>query len=70
VAGNGKIGYTADGQPATEAQLNSPLDVTIDRAGNLYFTEGVRYELNGAKKRGNNLVREVIGVATPERGRP
>jgi sugar lactone lactonase YvrE len=70
VAGNGKIGYTADGQPATEAQLNSPLDVTIDRAGNLYFTEGVRYELSGATKRGNNLVREVIGVATPERGRP
>jgi sugar lactone lactonase YvrE len=65
VAGNGKIGYTADGQPAIEAQLNSPLDVAIDRAGNLYFTEGNRYELNGTVKPGNNLVRKVIGVATP-----
>jgi DNA-binding beta-propeller fold protein YncE len=67
VAGNGQIGHTGDGDLATAASLNSPLSVAVDRAGNLYFSEGPRYNADGSgrEKRGNNLVRKVIGVAAP-----
>jgi hypothetical protein len=74
VAGTGLAGYSGDGGPATAAQLNSPAGVCLDRAGNLFFAEYDRFlasiGANGAPvfstvKAGNNLVREVIGVAVP-----
>jgi len=67
VAGTGQVGQTGDGGPATAARLNSPATVAVDRAGNLFFTEGNRYkaDVSGVEKFGNNLVREVIGVAVP-----
>src|SRR5205823_2014762 len=39
VAGTGQKGYSGDGGPATEAQLNEPYDQRFDRDGNLYFVE-------------------------------
>lgn len=39
VAGSGAQGYSGDGGPATEAQLNEPYEVRFDRAGNMYFVE-------------------------------
>ena len=39
VAGNGTKGYSGDGGPATEAQLNEPYEVRFDRAGNMIFVE-------------------------------
>jgi hypothetical protein len=40
VAGTGKAGYSGDGGPATEAQLNGFLGgVTVDGAGNLFVTD-------------------------------
>ncbi|MBI1313744.1 hypothetical protein GC176_20830 [bacterium] len=48
VAGNGMKGYSGDGGPATEAQLNEPYEVRFDKAGNIYFVEMQ-----------NNLVRKV-----------
>jgi hypothetical protein len=66
VAGNGQVGRTGDGGMATAAPLNSPESVAVDRAGNLYFTEGPRYKLSGGReKTGNNLIRKIIGVAVP-----
>ncbi len=50
VAGNGSAGYSGDGGNATSAQLNSPLGVAVDAAGNLYIADT-----------GNNVVREVSG---------
>ena len=43
--------FCGDGGPATSAQLNSPWDVAVDRAGNLYIAD-----------MGNNVVRKVDAV--------
>ncbi|MCA9015542.1 MAG: hypothetical protein KDA77_09460 [Planctomycetaceae bacterium] len=48
VAGSVKKGYSGDGGPALEAELNEPYEVRFDKAGNMYFVEMV-----------NNIVRRV-----------
>jgi sugar lactone lactonase YvrE len=48
VAGIGSLGYSGDGGPATSAQLNSPLGVSVDKAENLFIADT-----------GNNVIREV-----------
>ena len=60
VAGNGSQGYSGDGLAATSAQLNSPTDVTVDAAGDLFIADT-----------GNNVVREVnhtTGIITTVAG--
>ncbi len=37
VAGDGTVGYSGDGGPATEAQLNQPQGLEVDRARNLLY---------------------------------
>ncbi len=39
VAGNGTAGYGGDGAGAVNAQLNSPVAVAVDNAGNLYIAD-------------------------------
>ena len=39
VAGTGTQGYSGDGGPATEAELNLPFGVAVDRARNLYIAD-------------------------------
>jgi streptogramin lyase len=39
VAGTGKKGYSGDGGPATEAQLNEPYDARFDSLGNLFIAD-------------------------------
>lgn len=48
VAGTGAQGFSGDGAPARDAQLNNPEGVAVDDAGNLYIAD-----------RGNNRVRKV-----------
>jgi RHS repeat-associated protein len=48
VVGTGVAGFGGDGGVATSAQLNSPSDVVVDKAGNLYIAD-----------RQNNRVRKV-----------
>jgi hypothetical protein len=52
VAGDGTSGYGGDNGPATDAQLQGPIRVALDKAGNLYIADA-----------GNNRIRKVI-VAT------
>lgn len=55
VAGNSRAGFSGDGGPAVNAQLNSPQGVALDPAGNLYIADSL-----------NNRVRMVnpLGVIT------
>ena len=39
IAGNGSIGYSGDGGPATQAALNMPHEIQFDRDGHLYIVE-------------------------------
>jgi sugar lactone lactonase YvrE len=52
IAGDGTAGFSGDGGPATAAQLNAPVDVDCDAAGNVYVAD-----------RDNHAVRKV-DVAT------
>ena len=49
VAGNGTAGYSGDGGRATAAELDNPVNVTLDSAGDLFIADT-----------GNNAVREVV----------
>jgi len=51
VAGNGGGGYTGDGGPATSAQIDGPISLAIDSAGDLYIadaSDSVVRKVNGA----------------------
>jgi uncharacterized protein (TIGR03437 family) len=48
VAGSGTPGFTGDGGPAANAQINGPFDVAVDTSGNLYIADT-----------GNEVVRKV-----------
>ncbi|MEI6184960.1 MAG: hypothetical protein WCP65_05475, partial [Bacteroidota bacterium] len=39
IAGNGEVGYSGDGDAATNESLYRPNNLTIDRAGNLYIAD-------------------------------
>ncbi|HEV7606282.1 MAG TPA: PxKF domain-containing protein [Steroidobacteraceae bacterium] len=39
VAGNGVVGYTGDGGPATEAAIGGIAGIVVDAGGNLYLTD-------------------------------
>src|ERR1051326_8829923 len=45
VAGNGNAGFSGDGWPATQAQLNDPFDGAIDPSGNLYIADNYNHRV-------------------------
>ena len=45
VAGTGNRGFSGDGGPATEAQLDRPYGVAVDGAGNLFFVDGSNHRI-------------------------
>jgi len=60
VAGNGTLGYSSDGGPATSAAMIGPTGVAVDGSGNLYIADD-----------GNNVIRRVVtatGIITTVAG--
>jgi hypothetical protein len=41
VAGNGKVGFSGDGAPATQAAVNAPIGMVVDAVGNLFFADSL-----------------------------
>ena len=62
LAGNGTQGYTGDGGPAIEAQLNNPEGVAIDAGGNIYIADRENYVIR--KVDVNGIISAVAGNGT------
>ena len=45
VAGNGTMGFSGDGGPATSAQMSDIQDVCVDKFGNLYIADSRNYRI-------------------------
>jgi sugar lactone lactonase YvrE len=62
LAGTGNAGYSGDGGPASNANLNFPSDVKVDRFGFIYFAD-----VNNSRVRGidpSGVITTVAGSAT------
>ena len=60
VAGNGMGGYSGDGGPATDAMINSPNDVEVDAAGNLYIADTENRRIRKVDSSG--IITTVVGA--------
>ena len=45
IAGTGEFGFNGDGGPAVEAQLNYPVGMAVDGAGNLYIADARNHRI-------------------------
>jgi DNA-binding beta-propeller fold protein YncE len=60
VVGTGTPGYSGDGGAARQAGLHQPFDVTLDRQGNLYFSEADNHCVRRVE-RGGGIITTVAG---------
>jgi len=61
VAGNGTVGFSGDGGPATSAQLIRPDGLAVDSAGKIYITDGA----HRIREISNGVITTVAGNGTP-----
>jgi serine/threonine protein kinase, bacterial len=62
VAGTGTGGYSGDGGPATDAQIDGPGSVTIDSAGNIYIPDSKNQRIR--KITPNGVINTIAGTGT------
>jgi sugar lactone lactonase YvrE len=61
VAGNGSTGFSGDGGLATSAQLDSPIGVNFDKAGNLYIADRANHRIRKVAA-GTGIITTVAGT--------
>jgi NHL repeat len=64
VAGTGQAGYSGDGRPATQAQLNSPYGIALDSANNLYIVDRLNARIRVVEA-ATGLIHTVVGTGQP-----
>ncbi len=64
VAGTGQRGYSGDGGPALQAQLNEPYEIRFDKAGNLFFVEMKSHLVRRVDAR-TKIISTVAGTGQP-----
>jgi sugar lactone lactonase YvrE len=64
VAGNGGIGYVADGGPATSAFLSSPAGLARDATGNLYVADRMAHRVRRIDAQ-SGVISTVVGNGRP-----
>ena len=60
VAGNGVRGYSGDGGPATDAELNFPAGLAVDVHGNLYISDAGNFRVRRVNRR-TGIITTVAG---------
>jgi len=72
VAGTGTPGFSGDGGPATEAQLNEPRGLAVDASGNIYISDTQNHRVRRVTP--NGIINTIAGTGTPgfsgDGGRP
>jgi DNA-binding beta-propeller fold protein YncE len=63
VAGTGLPGFSGDGGAATEARLNEPRGLAVDRQGNLYIADAANHRIR--KMAPDGTLTSVAGTGTP-----
>jgi sugar lactone lactonase YvrE len=63
VAGTGTAGFSGDGGPATEAELNHPGSIAVDQEGNLYISDFGNHRIRKVDARG--IIDTVAGTGDP-----
>jgi hypothetical protein len=64
VVGTGKAGYSGDGGPATEAELNSPYGIALDTASNLYIVDRLNACIRVVEA-ATSMIRTLAGTGQP-----
>ena len=62
-AGTRKPGYSGDGGPATEAQVNFPAGLAVDNAGNLYIADSGNHRIRRVDTSG--IITTIAGTGEP-----
>ena len=63
-AGNNSVGYTGDDGPATQAELNFPVGLATDAAGNVYIADAGNNVVRMVTA-SNNIIGTVAGTGNP-----
>ena len=63
IAGNGTLGDSVDGGPATDAHLYHPADVAVDYIGNVYFVDQDNQKVKKVTPSG--IITTIAGVGYP-----
>jgi streptogramin lyase len=64
VAGTGQEGYSGDGGPALQAQLNSPYGIALDMANNLYIVDRLNACIRMIEAT-TGIIRTIAGTGEP-----
>ena len=68
VAGNSRAGFSGDGGPAVNAQLNTPQGLAVDPAGNLYIADSMNNRVRMVTRRASSTLSRAPARCSPGGG--